>query len=213
VDKTNAIALAKELAMNRRTTTRRGRITGLLLVACLAVGLTAATAEAGTAGRWLHIRVTDTGGYGENVNVNVPLDMIAAFLPMIETDEMRGGKIRIDSDWADEDFRGIDLRKVLEALRDSPDTDFVTVRSNDENVRVSKEGGFIHVLAEDRNDSERVRVKVPLAVMEALIGNDPYELDLMAALDALADFEGDLVTVESDDEHVRIWIDSNKDSN
>ena len=52
--------------------------------------------------------------------------------------------------------------------------------------------------------------RLPMDVVEALIGDDPNELDLEAGLDALAAYDGeDLVAVESDDgESVRVWIDT-----
>ena len=61
---------------------------------------------------------------------------------------------------------------------------------------MAKDGGFllIHV---DETDGERVRVKMPLAVIDAMLSTDEEELDLVAALEALADYDvGDLVTVD-----------------
>ena len=46
-----------------------------------------------------------------------------------------------------------------------------------------------------------------------MFGGRNDEIDLIAALDALTDHaDGDLVTVESDDSSVRIWIDRNQGS-
>jgi len=59
-----------------------------------------------------------------------------------------------------------------------------------------------------------VRVRFPLDVVDALLSGGENELDLIAALDALADHGGgDLVTVESDDESIRVWIDTDADGN
>lgn len=157
--------------------------------------------------RWLHIRVQEQGYGDEEISVNVPLQMVQALLPTIQAEALDDGKLH----WRHHrDLEGIDLREVLAALREAPDAEFVTVRSRDESVRVAKEQGFllIHV---DETDGERVRVKMPLAVIDAMLGADEEELDLVAALDALADYDvGDLVTVESDDSFVRIWIDSSE---
>ena len=49
---------------------------------------------------------------------------------------------------------------------------------------------------------------MPLEVVDAMVAGKDGELDLLAALEALADYDGDLVTVESEDSFVRIWIDS-----
>jgi hypothetical protein len=78
---------------------------------------------------------------------------------------------------------------------------------------VAKENGFLVVHA-DEEDGEKVRVTMPLEVVDAMLSGDSDELDLIAALDALASYNGgDLVTVESEDSHVRIWIDSSDSGN
>ena len=52
---------------------------------------------------------------------------------------------------------------------------------------------------------------MPLGVVEALLGDGTGGLDLGAALARLSEYDaGDLVTVESDDTSVRIWIDTSQ---
>jgi len=177
------------------------------LLGCLLIVAVAATGIASAQERWLHIKVVEDGHRGENVNINLPISMIEALLPMIETNDFRDGRVNIGAHLGDDVFQGIDLRKVLEALRDAPDADFVT-ESDDEDVRVAKEDGMLKIDVDSRDDDERVRVRVPLAVVDAMIAENPYEIDVLAGIRALADFGGgDLVTVESDDSTVRIWID------
>ena len=172
----------------------------------LMVCLTAGTALAGADGHWLHVRVEERGDNGEKVNVNIPLSVILAILPAIETDEFRGGRINIGRG----EIEDVDLRAVLQAFKDAPDADFVTIDGRDESVRVSKERGFLLVNVDD--DGDHVRVRLPLDVVDALLSGADDELDLLAALDALADYGGgDLVTVESDDESIRVWIDTDPD--
>jgi hypothetical protein len=165
---------------------------------------------AGAADKWLHVRVDEGGdnGKGERVSINIPLSVVARMLPLISIDELQHGKLHLD---IGDDLEGIDLAALADALRDSPDADFVTVESDDEIVRIRKEGDFIIVHAEERGhgSNETVRVRMPLAVVDALVGDDPYELDLIAALDALSEYDGDpLVDIQSDDSSVRVWIDS-----
>lgn len=180
--------------------TKRTLIVGTLLVTLV----TAASGLAHADDRWLHVRVEEQGRSDASVNVNIPISLIEAFLPTIETDEFDGGIIRLD----DVDFDGIDLHAALEALRDAPDAEFVTVQSDDETVRVVKENGFLLVNADERH-GDRVRVRMPLAVVDAMVSADGRSINLLAGLRALSDFDGgDLVTVESKDETVRIWIDS-----
>ena len=73
------------------------------------------------------------------------------------------------------------------------------------------ESGIVHVEERGRRSTEKVRVRMPLAVVDALVGDDAGELDLVAALKALGEYEGDpLVDIESDDSSVRVWIDSSE---
>jgi hypothetical protein len=173
-----------------------------IAVACL---LTLAPASA--ADKWLHVHVEEDGERGETVKINVPLSVVETMLPLIEVDDLQRGKVRLD----DDDLEGIDLRELATALRDTPDADFVTVESEDETVRVAKEGDFliVHVDERDGHSGETVRVRMPLAVVDALLGGGTNELDLVAALEALGAYEGEaLVDIRSDDSSVRIWIDS-----
>ena len=87
----------------------------------------------------------------------------------------------------------------------------MTVRSEDETVRVAKERGFLLVEVNERRGNEHVLVKMPIGVVEALLGGDDGKLDLAAAIRRLGDFDGeDLVVVESDDSKIRIWIDADE---
>ncbi len=53
-----------------------------------------------------------------------------------------------------------------------------------------------------------VDVKVPQAVVEALLSGEGDEIDLAAAIRALAARgEGELVTVDNKDAKVRVWVD------
>jgi len=176
-----------------------------IALAAIALLLFSTAALAGLEGRWLHVRVQEFDDDEDFVSINVPLELVGALLPTIEADEFHGGRITID----DRDMSDIDLRAALEALRDTPDGEFVTVRSRHENVRVAKERGFLVVNVEDR-DGEKGRIRMPLKVVQAMLSGGRNEIDLTAALEALADsVDGDLVTVESDDSNVRVWIDSN----
>lgn len=184
--------------------TRKNIWLGLALFALLAGSAFAASQDS-----WLHVRVQEHDEDGDLVKVNIPLQLVEAILPTIETDEFRGGRIMLDDDG---DLEEIDLREIMKAFREAPDADFVTVQGRDETVRVAKEGDMLIVRAEEK-DGDRVRVTMPLQVVDAMLGTSGDELDLVAALRALAEFDGgDLVTVEGPDESVRIWIDQNPDS-
>ncbi len=177
-------------------------------LACVAGAVLFSLSAAAAAEKWLHVRVEENGPRGERVSVNVPLELVERMLPLISIDELQQGKLDLDNN-----LEGIDLRELAAALRDAPDADFVTVQREDENVRVSKEGEFLVVRVQEqgRHSAENVRIRLPLAVVDALFGGEPHAVDLLAALEALGEYsDGALVDVESDDGFVRVWIDSSK---
>jgi len=175
------------------------------------IALVLAAAPAALAGdpdSWLHIRVDSRDGEGEQVRINLPLQLIESLLPMITADGdsgnvyLRKGRIHFGFNELDE----VDLRQMLAAVRDAEDGEYITVQGPGENVRVAKEKGNLLVDADD--NGEKVRVRVRMKVVEALLEEGEEELDLVAMVQALREQgEGELINVESEEETVRIWID------
>ena len=96
-------------------------------------------------------------------------------------------------------------------MRDADDAEFITVEDTDESVRVAKEGDNLIIKVDDRY--ETVDMKIKLDVVEAMLSGDPDDLDLMAMLKALEkQGEQEIITVHSEDETVRIWIDTDSSS-
>lgn len=162
--------------------------------------------------RWLHIRVDNKESKGEVVRVNVPIDMAEKILPAINQDRLRHGKIRIDSG----KLNDIDVRTILDAIRTSKDGEYVTVQSNENDVRVAKNGGVLFVNVTDKTGSKhsKVEVKIPMKVIDALFSAGKDEVDVVAALHALsAHGDTELVSVKGDDNDVRIWMDAKNVAN
>jgi hypothetical protein len=198
-----------------RLTYRNGRSTGSIpgepdmprrkLLPLLAAILLTSSAFAGT--RWLHVRVDDNGPDGDKVRVNIPLSVVEKMLPVLQNEDLKEGKVRI----GDEEMDNADLRRMWQAVRSMEDSDFVTVQGTRQNLRVAKQGNFFVVQGtQGKGKKNNVNVRVPLRVVDALFsGDDPNELDILAAVKALGEHtDGDLVVVEDDDSSVRIWIDS-----
>jgi hypothetical protein len=185
----------------------------LLGMVGILLGATMAWAQAPE--RWLHIRVVSTDAKGEIVRVNVPMSVAEQVLPAIHAKDLDDGKVRIRGKMND-----VDVRALLDAVAKSPDNEFVTVESRDENVRVAKSGEYLLVKVrdhkfkgknEDKEKPEQVDIKVPISVVKALLSNTESkdELNVLAALQALKAYENlDLVTVTDNDQTVRIWVDS-----
>lgn len=173
----------------------------------------AAVALAQAPERWVHIRVNDSGSKGEIVRVNVPMSVAEQVLPAIHSKGLNDGKVKIHGSVKD-----VDVRALLEAVAHSPDNEFVTVKSKDQDVRVAKSGEYLLVKVRDKGEKspQQVDVKVPMAVVRALLSDSQNadELNVLAALKALKNYGNvDLVTVTGKDETVRIWVDSSNTSN
>lgn len=164
------------------------------------------TSSAFAADRWLHVHVDEAGEDGEKVRVNIPLSIVEKILPVLETDEMKNGTVHIGK----EEMGNADLRKMWDAVKSLEDADFVTVQGTRQNVRVGKQAGFLIVKADGGTHKKgAVNARIPIRVVDALFSGNPDELNVVAAIKALGEYtDGDLVTVDDDDSHVRIWVDS-----
>lgn len=191
----------------------RKTLSALTVLLWLASATAALAAE-----RWVHVKVNETGEDGERVRVNIPLSLAEKVLPTINAHNLRNGKVRVD----EKDFHDIDLRALLEAVRTAQDNEYVTVESKHENVRVAKSGGFMLIKVRETPQPSKkekqtaatpkvhtVDVKVPFTVVNALLSGEKDELDLVAGIRALGQYDNlELVTVNDEDSSVRIWVDT-----
>ena len=186
------------------------RAIGVSCLLALAMGNVATAARAATTERYLHVKVDDSTK-GESVNVNVPLSMAEKILPTVNKGTLHNGHVTI----GEADFNGVDVRALLDAIRTTPDNEFVTIKEKDQDVRVAKSNGNLIVHVIDKNKGgQKVDVTVPMKVVDALFSTvKNNELDVAAAIRELS-AAGDavLVSVQDATEHVRIWIDSNSSS-
>lgn len=170
------------------------------------------SAKPSTGDRWLHVRVISSDDRGETVKVNVPLELAEKVLPAIHQDRLHDGKVKIN----EHEMKDVDLRAIVEAVRSTKDGEFVTVQSNDCDVRVAKMDNhlIVHVVDKKVHEKgevrkEQVEVKVPMKVVDALFSAGKDELDLVAALRALsASGDQELVSVKDHENTVRVWLDS-----
>ncbi len=188
-------------------------LTALTVLLWLASATAALAAE-----RWVHVKVNETGEDGERVRVNIPLSLAEKVLPTISVHKLHNGKVRVD----ESDFHDVDLRALLEAVRTAQDNEYVTVESKHENVRVAKSGGFMLIKVREtphppKKEKETgaapkvhtVDVKIPFTVVNALLSGEKDELDLVAGIRALGQYDNlELVTVNDEDSSVRIWVDT-----
>lgn len=169
--------------------------------------------------QWIHVRVESKDDSEETVKVNVPIELAVKVLPAIHHNQLQGGKIHISKG----DLNDVDLRALLDAVRSARDGEYVTVESNQDHVRVSKNAGYLYVHVEEKKRGEKqvksaaeskVEVKVPMKVVDALFSAGKDELDVVAALQVLSSSgDTELVSVKDEQNTVHVWIDSKNISN
>jgi hypothetical protein len=186
--------------------------------------------------RWIHIRVVSSDNRGETVRVNVPLDMAEKVLPAINKDRLHGGKVRInemncdgvdikalldavrtakDGEFVTVEGTDADVKVAKQAgylLIHATDKSGTHIhhrhRSSDEASKDERPEKSEKAVAAGTRES-KVEVKVPMKVIDALFSAGKDELDIVAALRALSSVgDTELVSVKSDDNTVRVWLDS-----
>jgi hypothetical protein len=171
----------------------------LAAIAVAAISTGAAAAD----DRWIHVRVDDNEGGRARVDIQVPIGMVSGLLPVLNH-RTAAGNLSFD----DCDVKLDDLRTAWAAVRGAKDGQYVTVNDDDANVRIAKRGNLVLVNVDERDGGARVRVKLPLPLVDAALSRGD-RIDLGAVVEALqAAPSGDLVTVEDGDTNVRIWIDA-----
>ncbi|HLY62335.1 MAG TPA: hypothetical protein VKV95_16455 [Terriglobia bacterium] len=188
----------------------------MILLAGMVLAM-AASVMAAPPDQWIHVRVVSADAKGESVRVNIPMSFAEKILPTICAEKFHEGKVRFD-----DHFNDVDLRTIFEAIKSTPDNEFVTVKSRDEDVHVAKSGGNLLIKVHERHnykhgqkveDGQNVDVKVPLVVVQALLSGKKDELDIMAGIRALSALGNvDLVNVNDGEQTVRVWTDTSSSS-
>jgi hypothetical protein len=167
-------------------------------------------AAAGAETQWFHITVNERDGDHTKVNIHLPLNLVRTVAPFLaaeirESNDRHGQHLRIDH----REVSVPELREMWRALRDAGDAPFVDVRSDRQTVRISRAGEYLHIKALDGRD--KVDIRVPSRVVDALLSGEEGEFEIDAALRVLAEQgAGELVRVDSDDTDVRIWVDGQR---
>ncbi|MFZ0820660.1 MAG: hypothetical protein WAM91_11370 [Candidatus Acidiferrales bacterium] len=193
--------------MNLRSSLKRLAFGVLALFAAALVVSAIVRAQAPQSERWLHVRVDSTDGKSEMARVNLPVSLVAMIVANVDHDQLHHGHINLGHG----DLNGVDLRAILDAVRNAPDGEFVTVKKQGDDVRVAKEKGFlvVHATKTDSSDHHTVEVRVPLTVVDAMVAAGGQDLDVAAGLRAMAAHgDTDLVFVNDGHQTVHVWLNS-----
>jgi hypothetical protein len=179
----------------------------ILTAAGLALALLATLAPAwAQTDSWIHVRVVESGD-GNKVSVNVPVSLAQVALEVAPHDILEKGRLKLQ----EKDITVADLRRLWAGLKASGDAEFVTVEEKDKTVRLSRAGDYLHVDVNDQSEkNEKVQIRMPLRVVDALLSGEGESMNIGAALNELQGQHGEIITIEGSDNQVRIWVDQNR---
>lgn len=170
-------------------------------ILCLPL-LVAAAAKAAATDLWLHVRVHEGGG--AKVSVNLPISLVETVLPVLSQGHFQHGYRHVEH----AGLSVAEMRRIWQELKGGPDATFVTIDEGDDRVRVSKQAGLLVVQVREGDGEETVDVRIPAAVVDALLSGEADELNVEAGVEALvAHGEGELVNITDREDRVRVWID------
>ena len=213
-----------------KKTTLLTTVLALVLIAPAAV-LARDDKDAAASGPWIHVEVREANADQAIVNVNVPFALADAALESfndqigthiqfgrhghrehVESGEHAEGVSPGDS-LGHPELSVADLRRMWKAMRDAGEAEFVTVKEGDESVRIRREGDLVRVDVDGKKDGEKVRIRVPVTVLDALLSGEGDELNVRAAVNELKTMKnGEVVRVEDGGDLVRVWIDQDSGS-
>jgi hypothetical protein len=183
---------------------------GLLALAGAAAGTVAAQAAPTP---WLHVRVEEVHD-NTKVSVNLPLSVVEAVIKASPEIIEKHGRVHIGKHHG---LELADLRRVWKELAAVGDAELVSVESDDENVKVQRKGDVVQVFVEKkpwtdkegkkRKGGDNVRVEIPVSLVDAFLSGEGEYGNVEAAIGELRKRRGDIVKVQDDDSHVRVWID------
>ncbi len=181
--------------------------TVVFVAAAAVLGLAgAADAQDAAPQPWIHVEVVEGGDDARNANVNLPLAAAEVLASMIPPERIGGGEIQLTDTGVSVSIPA--LRKTWRQLMEAGDAEFITVRSDTDTVRVARTGNDIEVrMARGGDGGETAEMRLPVAVVDALLSGDGDSLNLPAALARLGELRGDIVRVREADRRIRVWID------
>jgi hypothetical protein len=164
--------------------------------------LVAGALQAAQQGSWIHVRVDDQDG--EQVDLNLPLSAAELVLDLVELEADVSGSVRIN----DRDVEIAELRSIWTDVRQARDGEIMRIQRDGERVLISKSEDVLHVVVEPTQGREKVKLMVPVQVVDALFSGERDTLDLKAAVSALRYApRGDVLRVEDGHSNVHVWID------
>jgi len=166
----------------------------LLLI--LSSGLVVAQDADNSQGKVIRLNFENFEGEGTKMEATFPLALLATAKPQIE---------RALNDIHEEHH--VNFRDIWNAVKDSGPTEYVNIDSHDAKIKVSTTATHLKVYVDQRQEDAVFHVTLPLALGDALFGEENSELNYDTIIEALLQMEGqDLVSIDSEDMKGRVWI-------
>ena len=177
-------------------------LSACLLGGLLLAGSPTASAVAAEDGPvvWMKVEVNQENAENAHVKVNIPLSMIEVFVDSVDKRQFLGH--------FESSHPGLDLANVWRQVRDAPMDDFVTIETDEENVRVWKDSEYFRVDVQEPGYPEpNIRIKLPLAVMDYLFDPEQSTLSFQEMVQSLrGSLPLTLLEANKEGESVRIWL-------
>lgn len=164
----------------------------LFVTAFMALGLDLLAAQ------WLHVRVRTEDEV--SVSLNLPVEAVESLMPSIDAQDRRRRKITFHR----KSFSCDELYEIWQDLRTQPSRTIERRR-----LTFSRQGNHYIVRKESRWGSDRVEIRTPIPVVDALFSGRG-RFDLEAAARALADqASGEVfeLLVDEGETRIEIWVD------
>lgn len=169
----------------------------LTVFAILLAGVASAASN-----QWVHVHIENPSNQ-EKVKMNIPIALVETMMPLIEEKGVERGVIRLH----EKDMSVKELRSMWKQIRAQGDNEFLSVENRDGSFHVFTKGGFL-LVQPDNHSRKNIDIRIPLAVVDAMLSGEGEELNLTAAIHALKDSGvRDIITVKDDDKTVHVWID------
>lgn len=175
----------------------------LTLLASLALATLATPAVASDL--FLHIEVRDLDGESR-AQINLPVGMVDKGLAMMPRSVRVDGQITV----AGMRLSRSDLERLHGAVRGLRPGESDTLRMGGRRVEVSRRDGQVTLDVPARRPwQDDVRMRMPLPVLQALLGGAADTLDLAAGIHEMARHEGGSIRIADRDgsSEARLWID------
>ena len=137
----------------------------------------------------------DDGDEGADfdANINLPLSAVAPLLSLVPHGALSDRLL----DPAGDEVNVGAMRDLRRAIAGVGEAEFVAVDGEDETVRIARTGDRINVQVQecDEDGGETVDIRIPVAVVNALLSGDGETLNVHAAVEQLGELRGDIVRV------------------